>query len=274
MFRDSLRGSFRSSSGLEGEGGEVHVGECSWIFTVLTFLLTTTYSALYMGFAVTLVDRYWLIAYLILPVAATSFVLTVFMKPKRRDVKYKRFMLFHLVSFAVVAELGGAVGSLGKGWIFNGTFSIVRIGIWLFAYHLGLKLRDAAATLPPKELSDFLCQTVIKRGMTAMAPMLFFSSEMVACFVSQDSIDNGNFVGVEGNPNDAIDIIGGVGGISLGGAALIGILALSRGHEEEVKGGTGDEGGEGRRENLHKERTIRAISTGEINENMIFGALL
>ena len=49
----------------------------------------------------------------------------------------------------------------------------------------------AASKLPPQGLSDFLCQTVLVKGTAAMSTMLFFSFETVSCFISQNSLDNG-----------------------------------------------------------------------------------
>lgn len=43
-------------------------------------------SGLYIGYGVTLEDKYWLMASLILPIVGLSFVMAVVYKPKRTDV--------------------------------------------------------------------------------------------------------------------------------------------------------------------------------------------
>ena len=68
------------------------------------------------------------------------------------------------------------------------------IPLYCLTFWLGLKLRESAAKLPPQELSDFLCQTVLVKGTAAMGTMLFFSFEIVSCFISEDSFDNGQCV--------------------------------------------------------------------------------
>eukprot|EP00518_Triparma_eleuthera_P002738 CAMPEP_0182458868 /NCGR_PEP_ID=MMETSP1319-20130603/4109_1 /TAXON_ID=172717 /ORGANISM="Bolidomonas pacifica, Strain RCC208" /LENGTH=67 /DNA_ID=CAMNT_0024657641 /DNA_START=1 /DNA_END=201 /DNA_ORIENTATION=+ len=65
-----------------------------------------------------------------------------------------------------------------------GWFSLARIPFWFTAYWLGLKLRRKAAQLPPAELSNFLCHTVLLGGVSAMAPMIFFMFEAVSCMAS------------------------------------------------------------------------------------------
>ena len=157
----------------------------------VSFLLTAVYSALYICYGVTLEDKYWAMAYLILPIVALSFVMAVFYKPKRTDVGYKRFLYFHFFTFAIVSEVGVAVGYFRSGLIFAGWIAIFRIPCWCLIFWLGLKLRASTAKLPPQELSDFLCQTVLVKGTAAMGTMLLFSFETVSCFISQDSVSNG-----------------------------------------------------------------------------------
>ncbi|GMH71869.1 hypothetical protein TL16_g05768 [Triparma laevis f. inornata] len=63
----------------------------------------------------------------------------------------------------------------------------------IIAFNQILKLRTSVSKLPPTELSEFICQTVqtvLTRGTAAMIPMFFFGFETVACFTSQNSLDN------------------------------------------------------------------------------------
>ena len=119
--------------------------QCSWVYVGVSFLLTTTFSILCICNGVTLEDRYRLMANVILPIAATSYVMANMMKPKRTDVAYKRFLYFHFISFAVVAEVAAACGDFRRGLIFMGWVALFRIPLWFLAFRQGLKLREAAA---------------------------------------------------------------------------------------------------------------------------------
>ena len=121
------------------------LSQCSWVYVGVSFLLTTTLSILYICFGVTLEDKYWLMADVILPIAGTSYVMASAMKPKRTDDAYKRFLYFHFISFAVVAEVAAACGHFRLGIISNGWFGLFRIPLWCLAFRQGLKLREAAA---------------------------------------------------------------------------------------------------------------------------------
>jgi len=170
---------------------EEPVKECSWVFVGLSFLSTSTYSAFCGCYAVSMDEKYMFMAYLILPIIALSFMMAVMYKPKRTDAGYKRFLHFHFFSGPIFSEIGSIVGLLRAGWISNGLFAMLRIPCYYLIFWLGLKLRKLAAELPPQELSNFLCQTVLLKGAAAMGTMLFFSFETLSCFISQNSLDNG-----------------------------------------------------------------------------------
>lgn len=44
--------------------------------------------------------------------------------------------------------------------------------------------------IPPLQLSEYLCKTVLVKGTAAVGPMLFLSFETISCFVSQRSLNN------------------------------------------------------------------------------------
>ena len=122
-----------------------HSLQCSWVYVGVSFLLTTTYSILFICFGVTLEDKYRLMANVVLPIAGTSCVMASAMKPKRTDVAYKRFLYFHFISFAIVAEVAGACGYFRQDKILKGWFNLFRIPLWCLGLRQGLKLREAAA---------------------------------------------------------------------------------------------------------------------------------
>ena len=167
----------------------IYRAQCSWVFVGVSFLFASIYAALFICYAVTLENKST--PFLLFPIAGLSFAMAVFYKPKRTDVGYKRFLYFHFFMFAIVSEVGYGVGDFRLGKQFEAWFCIFRVPLWCLAFWLGLKLRASAAKLPLQELSEFLCQTVLVKGTAAMGPMLFFSFETVSCFISQNSLSNG-----------------------------------------------------------------------------------
>lgn len=180
-----------SKKGEKEEKTEELVEECSWIFVGASVLLTSTDCALSIMSAITLEDRYLLLSRVILAIAGISFVLSLFMKPKRTDKRYKTFLVFHFISFIGANEICVAIGDYRKGILVGWVLALARLFLWTLLFNQGLKMRAVAARLPPKELSQFLCQTVLVKGSSAIAPIIFFSFEAIACFISQDSLDNG-----------------------------------------------------------------------------------
>lgn len=66
------------------------VSECSWFIVGLSFLGTSSYSAIYFTYALNSTEsKYWQIAFIISPMAFVSFMMAFFMKQKRNDCKYK-----------------------------------------------------------------------------------------------------------------------------------------------------------------------------------------
>ncbi|GMI14512.1 hypothetical protein TrLO_g4888 [Triparma laevis f. longispina] len=343
-----------------GGGGDVErrsnngkgrlVEECSWMFVWLSFAVTTVYSMLYVLFAVTTEVSYMLMGNVLKPIAITIYVLSFMMKPKNEGVYYKWFLYFHFATFIVLSEGAYAIASLLTGETFDALVSIARIFFWSSAWPKALKLREASSKLPPEELSDFLCQTVLVKGTAAMGPMLFFSFEAVSCFLGQESLDNGmcenaskaalflsihvafltiismcnnavpkkvrsatsweytavatltlkwwqqlqgvlvtlaaisalyllSLLGVEASPNKAVGVIGALGAIAMGFATLVTIFTISKTyqtHQKEGGGGGGvRRGPTGMLDNqTFSSRSVRSMSTGEMQENMIIGAFL
>ena len=297
-------------------------------------------SVLMSFYGVTLEYKYRLMSHLIISIVTLSWVMAVVYKPKRTDAGYKRFLYFHFFTFAVVGEVSFAIGDFRSGKYLAGWVPILRIPVWYLNFWLGLKLRTSAAKLPPQELSDFLCQTVLVKGFSAMGTMLFFSFEAVSCFISQESFDNGQCVntslaamclsgylvlltalsivsktvpkivqretawglssiaslkdlkwwqqiqgglmvvtaisslyllgwlGVEGNGNSAVWIVGAVGGISILVAAMVNMTMLIRTAKEH------QQQQDTTVELPTKRRSIRAISSGQVEERMFAIALV
>ncbi|GMI13096.1 hypothetical protein TrLO_g1896 [Triparma laevis f. longispina] len=132
-------------------------------------------------------------------------------------------------------------------------FSSFRLLGWCFAFKLGLKLREAAAKLPAKELSEFLCQTLLVGGTTAMGPMFFFSFEAVSCFVKMNYIT--------GNESSSCEMT------AISGTFLS--LYVSFFTTMSIVSNTSDLETMSRRQ-----RSVRAISSREMQNGMVLGVLL
>ncbi|GMH74943.1 hypothetical protein TL16_g06603 [Triparma laevis f. inornata] len=78
-----------------------------------------------------------------------------------------------------------------SGDVFRGLFAIFKLFCEYLVFRQALKLRESIAKLPPQELSEYLCQTVLVKGVAAIGTMVFFSFETAAYLISQDSLDNG-----------------------------------------------------------------------------------
>ena len=116
-------------------------------------------------------------------------VLGVAFRPKDEGAGIKVLHLQFFI-FAIVKEVAVAVGNFRGGKVASGWTSLARIPFWLITYWLGLKLRRKAAQLPPAELPNFLCHTVLVGGVSAMAPMIFFMFEAVSCIASGDGLED------------------------------------------------------------------------------------
>ncbi|GMH66597.1 hypothetical protein TrST_g749 [Triparma strigata] len=178
--------------GTVGEGAEADiVEEVNGVYVFFSFVLTTTTGALSVCRGI-LYDRlFFRIMTLIAPIASLSLFLAFFCKPKRTDAAYKQFLRFHCASACLLHELGVIIYQFKPhqrllSRIFFLSFSIFRVLVAYKLFSMLLKLRDFAARLPPKELSKFLCNRVLVKGVFAMGPLLFFSFETISCYLRQD----------------------------------------------------------------------------------------
>ena len=169
---------------------EMLVKEVSWLFVGICFSTSISFTILWLLYGVTLESKYWLLGDTALPLASTSFFIAFAMKPGRTDALYMRFIWFHFISFAILGEIFAAIGHFRLRFIGVGVFALARIPLWCSLFRQLLKLRASAAKLKVKELNEFLCQTVLVKGTSAMGPMVFFTFEAVACFLKQGTLEN------------------------------------------------------------------------------------
>ena len=157
---------------------------CSWWYVAACFVASTSYAVLFTIFAITLAGWTWRINSLVFPIALTYVILGTFLRPKDEGAGLK---ILHLQFFfvAIISAVAGAVGTIRR--VRNDRMDVVALALggipfFLLAYWLLLKLRSQAAKLPPAELSNFLCHTILAGGVSAMAPMVFFSFEALSCY--------------------------------------------------------------------------------------------
>jgi len=143
---------------------DVVVTEVSGIFVGLSVTLTTVYMLLYLGYAIRPYDSWDYYADILLPMVALSYVMSFFMKPRRSDKLYFRFVLMHFLQFAVVCEIFGFIGTVRKGLYYAGIMNIIRIPIYVLSIFIGEKVRKRVAELPSSKLSMFLVQGVLVKG--------------------------------------------------------------------------------------------------------------
>ena len=160
------------------------VEACSWWYVATCFVASTSCTVLFTIFAITLAGWTWRINSLVFPIALTYVILGTFLRPKDEGAGLK---ILHLQFFfvAIISAVAGAVGTIRR--VRNDRMDVVALALggipfFLLAYWLLLKLRSQAAKLPPAELSNFLCHTILAGGVSAMAPMVFFSFEALSCY--------------------------------------------------------------------------------------------
>ena len=182
-----------------GRGGQSHseqpgtvareelVESCSWWYVAVCFVGSTSTTVLWTICAITSSDWSWGAGYLLLPIAFTCWILGVFLRPKDEGARLK---ILHLqfFFFGIGSEVAASAILFQAGGASTGSAALARIPFYLIAYWLLLKLRRKAAQLPPAELSNFLCHTVLLSGVRAIAPMMFFMFEALSCMASGDGI--------------------------------------------------------------------------------------
>ncbi|GMI06294.1 hypothetical protein TrVE_jg13529 [Triparma verrucosa] len=77
------------------------VSECSWFFVIITQILTSFYTLLWLLYALTSSRIYELIGDAIAPLSVFSFILSCAMKPRRNERKYIAYMWVQFGGFAM-----------------------------------------------------------------------------------------------------------------------------------------------------------------------------
>lgn len=164
---------------------------CRWSSTLTpqsflarcSFVVTGAYTVLCCIYAVDTLPWALDVSNMVLPLAGVCWVLAVMLRPKDEGRGIKIVHLQFII-FAFCSEVASAVGHFRLGLTALGWVALMRIPLWMLAYQLGLQLRKKAARLTRVELSNFLCYTVLKGSVGAMAPIFFFLFETISCITS------------------------------------------------------------------------------------------
>ena len=168
--------------------GDVLCTEISWVFVILSFLLTLANPALTALYMVTLDWRWITYSVIVLPICINWYALSCFMKPRRKDRFYLMFMRLHFAVFVFPSLVFVCIGDFRRGetvplrTIMGG---IVAVSACV-ALYFAMRIRSRFLTkLSDVELSEFLTQHLLFSGIISMFPLVFFALDTWAC-VSQN----------------------------------------------------------------------------------------
>jgi len=166
------------------------VEECSWIFIMISFFVSVVITALCIEYATQETfesDASWRLAMLISPASTLLFVLSIFMKPKRRDNMYYYFQLFHFFVFAWVSCIAMTIGNFRHGnqdLLYGLSNIVLLIVVWTPGWYTLMLVRKLASKLDGFHLSRFLSQIIIRDGLKFFFPIIYFGCQPVACYLS------------------------------------------------------------------------------------------
>lgn len=164
------------------------VDSLHWNFVLICFLFNVANSIIFLLFAMSEYDNYQdELAQFLTPFNGLLYVLSIFMKPKKSTVHYKRFHRLHFFAFIVVSEVSLAIGEVKHDNWGSAAFCIARIVLlWFPLYTELLRLRKVISRLQSFELSRFLTLVVLKGGCYALVPVLFFMFETLSCIMNEN----------------------------------------------------------------------------------------
>jgi len=165
------------------------VDSLHWNFVLICFIFNVANSIVFLLFAVSEYDTYQdELAQFLTPFNGLLYVLSIFMKPKKSTVHYKRFHRLHFFAFIVVSEVSLAIGEVKHDEWGKAAFCIARIVLlWFPLYTELLRLRKVISRLQSFELSRFLTLVVLKGGCYALVPVLFFMFETLSCIMNENT---------------------------------------------------------------------------------------
>ena len=170
-----------------GSGAE-HITECATAWSVVSFVISSLYTAIHVVFALTgelIYTEFY--AYVLLPTCVTSLIIAFALKPRRNDLAYMAFLSFQYVAFSIGVEV---LSMKGYKWDKDQMrVGFVRGLVWLILFLVALKFRFSIARLSDADLSKFLSMSVIKGGlMVGIGQLVFLAFSSIQC-VNESSVE-------------------------------------------------------------------------------------
>ena len=114
------------------------------------------------------------VALVLLAPTAVSYMMASSMKPRRTDRFYMGILYSHFVIFVVGGFLFAGIGALRHSLPYLCIPCFLALPFFGFVIKLALRVRLLIAALADSTLSDYLCKTVLIRGLASIGPMIFF----------------------------------------------------------------------------------------------------
>ncbi|GMI08727.1 hypothetical protein TrVE_jg9308 [Triparma verrucosa] len=160
---------------------EQPVTEGSWIYIIISSLITLAAVILNVLYAVTL-RRYWQYSQMLTPLAGMGFILSIFWQPRNKlALKLLWVQSFFLI---VMREGAFAVGLYRRGLIGFVIEAVVRSIVIFFLFYKGLGLRETLGKISDEKLGEYICETLFKTGYKVIIPLIFFAFETVSCMTT------------------------------------------------------------------------------------------
>ena len=148
--------------------------------------ITTGYPALYVYFAKTddadeqeKILKFW--TWIIYPMSVAAMVISFGLKPRRDDLPYKIFLFLQYFIFTYVSQFSSLVGqNLETDAIIQSTLQASLL--WPLLLAAGMKCRSHIAHLSDEDLSKFLTNDVIMKGMlVGLGQLAFLMFASIQC---------------------------------------------------------------------------------------------
>ena len=171
------------NSYMSEEGAKIveDVTECATAWSVVGFVISTSYAVVHVPFALTAKSVYAkFYAWILIPISVTAMVLSSFLKPKRTDRGYTTVLNVQYYLLCVAPEL---LSMYGYDWEEHQViWSSARAIFWLCLFPFLKRVRRMIAALPDSDLSDFLSKSVIKDGLiVSLGQLAFLALSSIQC---------------------------------------------------------------------------------------------
>ena len=158
-----------------------YVTECSALWCIVGFVLTTCHTGIYAAFALSgnpIYHKFY--AWVSKPTCVTAMAISFLLKPRRTDLKYQVFLLFQYCLLTFGSELLIMIGfEFERGESIQG---ILTIFFFFFVLIVSWRIRSRVAKLSDADLSEFLSMSVVKVGLVVgLGQLAFLAFSSIQC---------------------------------------------------------------------------------------------